>query len=257
MPGARPLAEPRDVVYLYDGSLPGLFCCVHESVYSRELPFAILPEGETQQAMFYRKRIETDLQKADKVSKAMAEKISPRASELFRNVFFSCLAQKELALLRFALLAFQSGPKVMDMLSHPQVAALLDAERHLLREAHLLTGFVRFSDCDGRLVSAISPKNFILPFLAGHFADRYQNEAFVIFDKTHKAALFFEGGRMELAELSELEFPEASQTEEGYRELWRQFYKTIAIPGRYNPKCRMNHMPKRYWENMTEVRDLL
>ena len=28
--------------------------------------------------------------------------------------------------------------------------------------------------------------------------------------------------------------------------------QTIAIEDRYNPKCRMTHMPKRYWENMTE-----
>ena len=26
----------------------------------------------------------------------------------------------------------------------------------------------------------------------------------------------------------------------------------IAIEGRYNPKCRMTHMPKRYWNTMTE-----
>ena len=26
----------------------------------------------------------------------------------------------------------------------------------------------------------------------------------------------------------------------------------IAIKERYNPRCRMGHMPKRYWANMTE-----
>ena len=37
-----------------------------------------------------------------------------------------------------------------------------------------------------------------------------------------------------------------------YRRMWRKFYDTIAIAGRENPKCRMSHMPKRYWDNMTE-----
>ncbi len=257
MPGAKPLAEPCDIVYLYDGSLPGLFCCMHESVYTRELPFAIQPEGEAQMALFFRKRIATDLHKAVKVRTAVAEKISPRALELMQTVFCSCLADKEMALLRFALLAFAQGPKMLNMLAHPDVATLLEAEKHLLRERHLLTGFVRFSDCDGKLVSVISPKNFVLPFLAGHFADRFGNEAFAIYDKTHHTALLCQNGRTELIELQDAQMPEAGETEERYRALWRQFYKTIAIEDRYNPKCRMNHMPKRYWENMTEMQDLL
>lgn len=257
MPVTKPLAEPCDVVYLYDGSMPGLFCCIHESVYAHEFPFAIQAEGEAQMAMFFRKRVETDLEKAQKVMNAMREKVSPRAFELMRNTFYSCLKDKEIALLRFSLLAFSTGPRVTEMLAHPDVAKLLEAERHLLREAHLLTGFVRFSDCDGKLAAAISPKNFILPFIAGHFADRFQNEAFAIYDKTHKAALYYQNGKMELVLLEEAIFPEVSETEEQYRALWRQFYKTVAIKDRYNPKCRMTHMPKRYWENMTEMQELL
>ena len=32
----------------------------------------------------------------------------------------------------------------------------------------------------------------------------------------------------------------------------RRFYDTIAIRERENPRCRMTHMPKRYWGTMTE-----
>ena len=42
------------------------------------------------------------------------------------------------------------------------------------------------------------------------------------------------------------------QAELDYRRLWRRFYDTIAIEERRNPKCRMTHMPKRYWNTMTE-----
>jgi len=44
-------------------------------------------------------------------------------------------------------------------------------------------------------------------------------------------------------------------TERFYRDLWRRFYDTIAIEGRYNPKLRMTHMPKRYWGTMTEFQE--
>ncbi len=254
---AKPLAEPAEIVYLYDGSLPGLFCCIHESVYTHQQPFSIQAEGEAQMSLFFRKRIHTDLEKADKVRCAISQKISPRALELIQTVFYSCLEERESAILRFTLLAFEKGPMVTNMLAHPLVHILLEAERHLLRERHLLTGFVRFSECEDMLVSVISPHNFILPFLAGHFIDRFGNETFAIYDKTHKAALFYQNGNAELVELDEAIFPESTETEQQYRALWRQFYKTIAIEDRYNPKCRMNHMPKRYWENMTEMRDEL
>ena len=42
------------------------------------------------------------------------------------------------------------------------------------------------------------------------------------------------------------------ETELDYRRLWRRFYDTVSIEGRYHPKCRMTHMPKRYWNTMTE-----
>jgi hypothetical protein len=29
----------------------------------------------------------------------------------------------------------------------------------------------------------------------------------------------------------------------------------VAIEGRENPRCRMTHMPKRYWENMVEMQE--
>ena len=107
------------------------------------------------------------------------------------------------------------------------------------------------------LAATITPKNFVLPRLAGHFMARYPNENFTICDKTHACALIYENRACRLAHIDELEFPPADEAEERYRALWKQFYRTIAIESRENPRCRMTHMPKRYWENMTEMREYL
>jgi probable DNA metabolism protein len=77
----------------------------------------------------------------------------------------------------------------------------------------------------------------------------------MIYDKTHKAALIYENRRQRIIPLEDVEFPDASPEEIGYRELWKRFYNTVAIEERYNPHCRMTHMPKRYWENMIEVQE--
>ncbi|WP_417104421.1 DUF4130 domain-containing protein, partial [Hominenteromicrobium sp.] len=46
-----------------------------------------------------------------------------------------------------------------------------------------------------------------------------------------------------------------SPEEEKFRAMWRTFYDTVGIEGRRNDLCRRTHMPKRYWNRMTEMRD--
>lgn len=257
MSGKGNLAALADVVYVYDGSFDGFLCCVYESVYSHEIPQIIYPVGEAQPSLYDLKQIETEPNRAKRVLMSIPPKMGKRALELLKTVFLSGMQQKELALLRFLLLGYKVGAKVIDMMGHPLVAPVLAAEKHVNGECHLLLGFVRFSDYDGVLAATITPKSFALPFIANHFVMRYPNEDFLIFDKTHKAALVYQDKQQKIIPLENIEFPEADETELGYRKLWKQFYNTIAIEARYNPKCRMTHMPKRYWENMTEMQDFL
>jgi hypothetical protein len=42
MSDIKPLATPVDIIYVYDGSLYGFLCCVHECVYSGKLPMDIV-----------------------------------------------------------------------------------------------------------------------------------------------------------------------------------------------------------------------
>ena len=46
--------------------------------------------------------------------------------------------------------------------------------------------------------------------------------------------------------------PDASLSERQFRRLWQEYYDAIAIKPRENPRCRMVHMPKRFWSCMTE-----
>lgn len=257
MPGKKIITSPCDSMYVYDGSMAGFLCCVYESVYKKQMPSAIVAEAIVQPSLLPQIYIETDIQKAERVQKSIPSKISKRALELVETVFLTCLEEKELSLLHFLLLGYELGAKTPNMLGHPTVSPLFKAEKHLHGEAHLLTGFIRFSDYDGVLAATITPKNFVLPFLVKHFVGRYSGESFMIFDQTHKAALLYQNKKTRIVQMDHIEFPQVSPTEEKYRTLWKQFYNTIAIEARTNPKCRMTHMPKRYWENMLEVQDLL
>lgn len=257
MSGRKLVTRQGMEAYLYDGGLKGFYCCVHACVYSGELPLAILPAGAEQPTLLPHRQIATDEAKALRVRHALRQKASPRVQELIETAFLSCMQEKELPMLRCALLGFERGSGAINMMQHPDVAALLKAERHLRGEAHLLTGFVRFSDVGGRLIASIRPKNFVLPFLAEHFVERFSQETFLIYDRTNHAALLHEAGRAEIVPLEAMPEWEDSQEELLMQALWKQFYHTIGIASRENPRCRMSHMPKRYWAEMTEMRELL
>lgn len=96
------------------------------------------------------------------------------------------------------------------MLADDTVSRLTKAVRALKQESHKYTGFVRFSISeDNTLTSIIEPKNSVLPLLAPHFCDRYPNESFLIYDKTHSQALVWHNRQKMIIPLDGFEQPQA------------------------------------------------
>ena len=257
MPGYKILVSPADVVYVYDGSLAGFLCAVRESFYAKEMPVNIVSIAAHEPSLYEERFIETNVEHARAVRESIENKISKRALELTDHVFLAHHEDRELKLLKFLITAFRVGPEAPFMLGEETVAEVLSMERHMLGERHLLLGFIRFKDYGSMLSAVISPKNFVLPLLAEHFIGRFPNENFMIYDKTYKAALIYQDKKLEITAVEEIEFDSESETELYYQDLWKRFYKTIGIKERLNPGCRMSHMPKRYWENMIEMREFL
>ncbi len=171
---------------------------------------------------------------------------------LVERAMLTCLPGKEAHLLAFLRLGYQKGPMVMDMLHDEAVAPVMGAVTHLVREAHLYLGFVRFTHNAGVLSGVIEPKNRVLPLIAQHFLDRFPREAFILFDRTHKEALVAQNGRGRIAPLEQMELPEPDSPERAVRALWRRFHAAVAIEPRSNPACQRTHLPLRYRRVMTE-----
>ncbi|MEG1446424.1 MAG: TIGR03915 family putative DNA repair protein [Ruthenibacterium sp.] len=245
-----------DVIYLYDGSFEGLLCCIYESVYAKETPMDIVPEDDAQPSLFLQRAIVTDEARALRVYTSIPLKICSAAADLVQAVFLSCAPQKEMLILRFLQTGYREGAQVMHLLAHPAVQPLLAAELHLKNECHLLLGFLRFSEVGNALVAVITPKNYVLPYLRSHFCSRFMQENFLIFDKTHAAALVYQNYVAKIISLDTLTLPPESAAEMQYKALWQRFYTTISIAARENPKCRMTHCAKRYWSNMPEMDDV-
>lgn len=245
-----------NILYKYDGSFEGLMCCVFESYDKKEIPMDIISPAINQITLFSIKEIETNSQKYFRVLNSIPKKISLSALDFIKYVFLTCLPQKELCILLFLRKGYKSGSSIMTMLGDETVSKLFKAVKHLNNESHLIKGFLRFSVFTYGLAAQIGPQNYILPLIKNHFCDRYPEENFLIYDKTHGMALIYHPHKAVIIDAEDLQFPEIDEEEQHFRKLWQVFYNTIEIEGRHNPKCRNRHMPKRYWEYMTEFKDV-
>ena len=246
------MSDRSNMIYFYDGSFDGLMCCIFESVYRNERPAAIREQNDGQESLFEARTVETDESRAQRVKDAIKDKISKNALNFVKKAFLTCLEDKELLIFDFLRDGFKRGWLSMNDITGRYMQPLYTAVRALDNEAELLKGFVRFSDLGGVLVSVIEPKNYVLPLLMGHFCTRFHDESIMIYDKTHHMVLLGQNGQGKIAYLDEFTPAEADARELEMRRMWKHFYDAIAIKERYNPRCRMGHMPKRYWANMTE-----
>ena len=241
----------HDMIYLYDGSFEGFLCCIFDSYANREVLTAICRDEDFAPTLFATRTIPTVPEHANRVYRKII-KLSPYTAELLQKGFLTCLPEKELYLYRLVVKLLREGPGFLRNFSDETLYPVVKAVRHLNGEAHLLKGFVRFSELGGVLGGEIEPKNRVLPLLRSHFCSRYQNERFFLYDRTHKEALFYAAGKAVIRPLEDFQMAPPDETEANYRILWKRFYDTIAIKERYNPRCRMTNMPKRYWSTMTE-----
>ena len=246
------MPDRTDVVYRYDGTFEGFLCCVFESYARHELPQEIRPEGSAQLSLYPEREIASDPARARRVFDSIPRKISREAARMVARGFLTCLEQKELWLLRFLRLGYRYGRRVMAMLADETVGTLFRAVQALENESHHLLGFLRFSEYGGVLVAEIEPKNQVLPVIRAHFCERYSGERFLIYDRTHRMMLLHQPGASRIVSVEGFQPPRAGAEEADYRALWRAYYRAAAVEGRENPRCRMSHMPKRFWNCMTE-----
>lgn len=239
----------------FEGILCGVYCGFmsrlgHDNV-RLEFKDTYVPELFTQY-----KEVETIREIADQVVESVRKRISEDAYEMIYEASLSMDDKRADKIYRFLIAGFQNGSKVKDMLQLPEVFHIFEMCRHLTHEAHLLTGFTRFTQMEGTLYGVIGPKNDVLVLVARHFADRLPEENWILYDKIREKAAVHQSGRGWL-----IVYPQDNQwstklkrAEESpnFEELWTSFFHSINIKERENPKCQRNMLPLRYRTYMTE-----
>lgn len=243
-----------DCAYEYDGSYHGLLCCVFDSYTRKETPISIAVTGQEQTSLYPVHLVETDASHARRILKSLYAK-SGKAADLVKRAYLTCLPDKELCIYRLIHKLYDEGSGFLKNPTDPAVYPLHTAIRHMSGELEKLRGFIRFSEFDGIYAAEIEPKNRVLPALRAHFCNRFADQAFLIYDRTHKEVLLYSGGRWQISALDSFRMAQPDQMEADYRRLWKTFYDTIAIKERTNPRCQRTNMPLRYRSTMTEFQN--
>lgn len=240
----------EDVIFQYDGSFQGFLCCVFDSYFHKEFPIAFCSDEEC--VSLYPVRVVITRQDHSQRVYASLERLSKTALRVLRRAWLTCMEDKELRLYAFIRKLYDQGPGFMHSKADDVYYPIACALRHLSGELEKLRGFVRFSDYNGVLGGEIEPKNRVLPLLAGHFCSRMSGESFFLYDRTHGELLLYAKGQRRIVPVDHLTLDLPSREELQYRALWKEFFHTVSIRERINPRCQNTFLPKRYRGTMTE-----
>ena len=242
-----------DIEYTYDGTLAGFLCCIHRAFYLHENPLAITAEHSHQESFFELLYVPTVPEQARRVWGSFPKKFGRGAERMILAAYLNREVGREKDILSFLRLAYPMGREAFNAHSFPEVMRFNRLAQATENECHLLLGFLRFEEYNGALAAVIEPKHSPLPLMRPHFVDRFPEERFIIYDKTNHLALVYQPHDWRILHIDSLTLPEMEKKEAAMQLLWAQYYKTVAIRERENPRCRMTHMPKRFWPHMTEI----
>ena len=192
--------------------------------------------------------VDPDPAKADSVEDAVAKKISPAVLSELAYSAMSCDDDVLDNIYRVMILGFHFGPGVLDMLQYRDVERNREIRLRLGREQGYFREFIRFHEIrKSFFVAHIEPKSRLVAALGPHFMDRMPSEHWMIVDDVHKEAIVHpKDSGLFMRILTDEELEELLETEkvnDGYTDLWKVFFDSIAIKERENPRCQRNLMP--------------
>lgn len=243
------------LIFAYDGSFYGFLSAVFEAFLIKTLPTDICVFGDMEPSLLPVRYIETNPEHAKRVSRGISGKLGEKSFSMVYRAFLFDGEGKENAIMHYLWMAFRET-RTAGNIGDETVSRVFRMSVAVSNEAEKLRQFTRFSDMNGALVAEIHPEHFVLPLIRGFFCARIKNENFMIFDAEHGAALIHAPDKTAIIPVESLDVPKNSE-DKFYSELWKSYYRHIAIASRYNPRCRMNHMPKRFWQYLPEMEEEL
>lgn len=245
------------MIFLYDGSFEGLLTCIFEAFYKKPERVSI-SKKDTYQPSFLEQPVivETDMEKFQRVYSSIPKKISNHACEI---VYRAWLSEDEKAadlVYHFLKLGYKMGNNVCDYIQDPYINEIIELNRKVGFESHRFLGMLRFQEIEkGIFYAGYEPDHNITVLITPHFTERFAGQPFIIHDKKRNICAVYDGSEMIMTDKIPKLPSGVTATEDEFASLWKTFFKTIAIKERKNLRTQLNFMPRRYWKNLTEMKE--
>lgn len=246
-----------------EDSLEGAFTAIYDAFvyknrftepYTDSIEIAI---GDAKPSSLFVREIEivTDTVKVQKTIKAIRDKMGYAVFDRVLHALCHFHEDRGTWVLGYLVRGFKVGSRIDEYLADYYVEKTFELYRKVYNEIQRLLGFLRFVDTGKFMFAEIEPKTNAIPVMWAHFADRYPNEHFVIYDNRRKFSYvhqaYTEGFFIPDKDLHGY----MDDKQDYFSVMWKQYFETMAIDARKNETCQNNLAPKWYRKNMYEFKN--
>lgn len=246
----------------YDNTFEGFLTAIFEIYEFKYQDVTILNSQNQQESLFAEPiQIITNKEKSDRVLERLEKQLSKNGIRELLYVFSSESIQTEKILSEVIFYAISNpNQNILNDYANEYVLQLSKIVKSVGREKHRMEAFVRFELLKDEIYFAkIDPDFNVLPLIIRHFKERYQDQKWIIYDIRRKYGIYYDLRSVEIITLPDFNSKSDDflhENEINYQKLWIEYFDHTNIKERKNERLHLQHVPKRYWQYLTEKKIL-
>lgn len=251
------------IAFQYDKTFEGLLSAVFEAYTLKSFP-ELLENENAPLPLFCDNvvTVPTDEDKANRVWKGLQKKLTPGGLSFLTTTWLSELPDIDLLLFRYIRKVIDAPQSIELNFGDADVLEISKIWKKVNQEKHRVIQFTRFQKAaDDTFFAPIEPLYNVLPLVTGHFKDRFADQKWILYDLKREYGYYYD-----LHSVTEIRFEEKqahllsgildeslmASDEKIFQKLWQEYFKSITIKERLNPKLHRQNMPVRFWKYLTE-----
>ncbi|MDR3262114.1 MAG: TIGR03915 family putative DNA repair protein [Tannerella sp.] len=249
-------------VFFYDRTFEGLLTAVFDAYSRRTFPEKLLRTGEVTPLFTDESyTVVTQDDRAGRVRTALQRKLPREACNMLLYVWLSELEGSDELLFRYICKTFDATRSIVLNFGDADVLEVDKIARKVSHEVLYIKQFLRFQKAaDDIFFAPVRPIYNALPLTIDHFTDRFADQQWVIYDLRRKY-----GYHYDLHVAREITFIDddhllsgkldeslMAEDEKLFQDLWKGYFNALTIKERINPRLQRQHMPVRFWQDLTE-----
>ena len=250
------------IVFRYDKSFEGLLTAVFDAYARREFPDRLVGEGAALPLFAGDPHaVVTDPGKSARVWAGVERRLPRHVCNMVTYAWLSERPGCDDLIFRFLRGAFDAGEQYSVNFADKDALELRQLALKVSREGCFVREFIRFQKGgDGTFLGLTAPEYNALPLAINHFLDRFADQKWLVYDTRRHYGYYYD-----LHRVTEITLDDdahlldghpgddlLAEDEKYFQELWKTYFRSVAIKERKNPRLQRQMMPRRFWKYLTE-----